>query len=38
IPDRSHHPTDVLEVIAPVYLRKTLLLKENDYVHVELRL
>ncbi len=38
IPDRSHHPPDVLEVIAPVYLRKTLSLKENDYVHVELRL
>lgn len=38
IPDRSHHPSDVLEIIAPVCLRKNLSLKDNDYVHVEMRL
>jgi riboflavin kinase len=37
IPERSHHPPDVVEVIAPVYLRKALSLKDNDYVHVEVR-
>ncbi|MCD6591066.1 MAG: DUF120 domain-containing protein [Candidatus Aenigmarchaeota archaeon] len=37
IPERSHHPPDVLEILSPVYLRKTLSLKDNDYVHVELR-
>lgn len=37
IPNRSHHPPDVIELIAPVYLRKTLSLNENDYVHVEVR-
>ena len=37
IPDRSHHPPDVLEIIAPVYMRKNLSLKDNDYIRVELR-
>ncbi len=37
IPERTHHPSDVVEVIAPVYVRKALSLKEGDYVHVELR-
>ncbi|UCC91742.1 MAG: CTP-dependent riboflavin kinase [Candidatus Aenigmatarchaeota archaeon] len=37
IPERSHHPSDVIEVIAPVYIRNTLSLKDNDYVHVEVR-
>lgn len=38
IPERTHHPSDVVEVIAPVDLRKSLSLKDNDYVHVELRI
>lgn len=37
IPERSHHPVDVVEIIAPVFLRKNLSLKDNDYVHVEVR-
>jgi riboflavin kinase len=37
IPDRTHHPHDVLEIISPVNLRKELSLKEGDYVHIELR-
>lgn len=38
IPERTHHPSDIVEIIAPVDIRKELSLKENDYVHVELRL
>jgi riboflavin kinase len=37
IPVRSHHPSDVVEIIAPVNLRKALSAVENDYVHVEVR-
>ena len=37
IPERSHHPVDVVEIIAPVFLRKNLSLNDNDYVHVEVR-
>jgi riboflavin kinase len=37
IPERTHHPSDVIEVIAPVYIRKALSLKDDDYVHVEVR-
>ncbi len=37
IPERTHHPSDVVEVIAPVYVRKALSLKDDDYVHVEVR-
>ncbi len=37
MPERTHHPPDVVEIIAPVDLRKALPAKENDYVHVEIR-
>ena len=37
IPERTHHPSDIVEIIAPHDLRKTLSLKENDFVHVEIR-
>ncbi|MFH1237535.1 MAG: DUF120 domain-containing protein [Candidatus Aenigmatarchaeota archaeon] len=38
IPERTHHPTDIVEIIASEDLRKTLCLKEDDYVHVEIRI
>jgi riboflavin kinase len=34
LPDRSHYPDDVLEVIAPKNLRKTLGLKDGDEISV----
>ncbi len=37
IPERTHHPSDVIEIISPVNIRKELSLKDGDYVHVELR-
>jgi riboflavin kinase len=37
VPARSHHPSDIVEIIAPVNLRKVLSVRENDYVHVEVR-
>ncbi len=37
IPERTHHPSDVLEIISPANLRKELSLKDGNYVHVELR-
>jgi riboflavin kinase len=37
IPVRSHHPSDIVEIISPLNLRKALSAKENDYVHVEIR-
>ncbi len=37
IPVRTHHPSDVVEVIAPVDLRKALALRDNDHVHLEIR-
>jgi len=37
IPERTHHSSDIVEIIAPVNIRKELSMKENDYVHVELR-
>jgi riboflavin kinase len=37
IPERTHHPMDVVEIISPVDLRKELSLKDNDYVHLEIR-
>lgn len=37
IPERTHHPSDIVEIIAPVDIRKTLSLRENDYVHVEVK-
>jgi riboflavin kinase len=37
IPERTHHPSDVVEIIAPVDLRKELSVKDGDYVHVEMR-
>jgi riboflavin kinase len=38
IPERTHHPTDIVEIIASEDLRKSLGLKEDDYVHVEMRI
>jgi len=37
IPERTHHPPDIIEIIAPVDIRKTLSLKESDYVYVEVK-
>jgi riboflavin kinase len=30
IPDRTHYPEDILEIISPVYLRSELNLKDGD--------
>jgi len=38
IPERTHHPTDIVEIIASEDLRKSLGMKEDDYVHVEIRI
>ncbi|MCX6817918.1 MAG: CTP-dependent riboflavin kinase [Candidatus Aenigmarchaeota archaeon] len=38
IPERTHHATDIVEIIASEDLRKSLCLKEDDYVHVEIRI
>lgn len=38
IPERTHHATDIVEIIASEDLRKSLGLKEDDYVHVEIRI
>ena len=35
IPERTHHPTDVIEVVAPVKLRDVLGLKDGDKVEIE---
>lgn len=37
LPQRTHHPRDIVEVIAPVCLRKELSLSDDDYVHLEVR-
>ena len=37
IPARSHHPSDIVEIIAPINLRKALAVNEDDYVHVDIR-
>jgi len=34
VPDRSHYPDDLLEIIAPVNLRNTLRLKDGDQIKV----
>jgi len=38
IVDRTHYDDSVLEIIAPVYLRGVLNLKDGDLVHVEVKL
>ena len=38
MPERTHHPTDVIEIIAPVKLRDALNLKDGDIVEVEILL
>ena len=38
MPERTHHPTDVIEVIAPVKLRDALGLRDGDVVEVEVLL
>ena len=35
IPQRTHYPKDVIEIIAPVKLRDVLGLKDGDWVEVE---
>jgi len=35
VPGRSHYPDDVLEIIAPIALRRTLSLEDGSYVVVE---
>jgi riboflavin kinase len=37
IPERTHHPPDILEIISPANIRKELSVKDNDYVHLEMR-
>jgi riboflavin kinase len=34
IPERTHYPTNLLEIIAPVNLRETLHLKDGDEVNI----
>ncbi|MCG7852484.1 MAG: DUF120 domain-containing protein, partial [Methanosarcinaceae archaeon] len=34
VPDRSHYPDDLVEIIAPVNLRKTLGLEDGDKVNI----
>ncbi|HJH28203.1 MAG TPA: DUF120 domain-containing protein [Methanosarcinaceae archaeon] len=34
VPDRSHYPDDLLEIIAPVNLRNTLRLKDGDQIKI----
>lgn len=38
IPERTHHATDIVEIISSEYLRKSLGLKEDDYVQVEIKI
>ena len=33
-PERSHYPHDLLEIISPVHLRKTLELNDGDEVKI----
>ncbi len=37
IPERTHHPPDVVEIISPANLRKELSLNDGNYIHVEIR-
>lgn len=36
IPSRTHHPTNVLEIVSPAYLRGELGLKDGDEVYIEI--
>jgi riboflavin kinase len=38
MPERTHHPTDVIEVVAPVKLRDVLGLKDGDRIEIEIYL
>ncbi|MGB9726033.1 MAG: DUF120 domain-containing protein [Fervidicoccaceae archaeon] len=38
IPDRTSHPKDVIEIVAPIYLRGELGLKDGDRVVLEVKL
>lgn len=38
IPDRTHYPEDVLEIISPVHLRDKLQLKDGDEVRIKVML
>ncbi len=35
VPERTHYPEDIIEIIAPVNLRKSLNLKDGSFVQVE---
>jgi len=35
IPERTHHPSDVVEIVAPVKLRDVLGLKDGDRIEIE---
>jgi len=35
MPERTHHPTDVIEVVAPVKLRDVLGLRDGDRIEIE---
>ncbi len=36
VPERTHYPNDLIEVIAPVKLRDTLALKDGDHVNIRI--
>jgi len=38
MPERTHHPSDVIEVVAPVKLRDVLGLRDGDRVEIEIYL
>ncbi len=38
IPERSHHPFDIMEIVAPVSLREKLKIKDGDNVEIEVDL
>lgn len=37
VPDRTHYPSDLIEIIAPVKLRDALKLKDGDRVVTQLK-
>ena len=36
LPERTSHSEDILEIIAPVYLRKALKINEGDKITIEI--
>jgi riboflavin kinase len=35
MPERTHHPTDIMEIVAPVKLRDVLGLRDGDRIEIE---